>query len=864
MIKILKEFFFWLIVLSFFSLMLFSYSVIKSDFKLGHQSHMVFKPPHNWSKDYFTVPIKKKFIKFFSNDKIGLPRIKIYIEENAEKELLENTPHSTKDWVNAKINYENDTLKNIKFRYRGDNPENWLFEKKSIRIRFKKNEMIKRQRYFEYWPLDLQVSSSSNLAKKAGVNISQIRLVELYINDESDGIFMELERLDENFLRRNKFMPVNLYKGENYNSETKIGLDRNLYNNSGLWKKNAVFNKKKLSDKSDLKKFLISLKQSTYSMEKFDEFLSYINTDTWAKYCAYLIVAQNKHHSSWHNNRLIVDPWSGYVTPVVNDPNINFENNNKNSLILDYSTNDLTKTLNQSSLFIDKKYKWLSYFIKEKNIINEEINYLNSKNKKIINSAKRDPQISYKNFTELLKKHKLNLSNINETLLKKFNSNPVATWARKDNKFTITLKNEIPASNIKLFFDKNKPDWIVVDENYNGVVDLDEIKYYAKDQNYIEIKADFYANRLIYSTTKKFINSNIYPSLTKFDFISNNNTVPHKIEVENKFSKKRIEIKESRIEGSQTTILNKVLHKNKSDKNKKFYILSNTINVEKDMVFNQPVKILPGTTFLMSEGTNIIFKNKVLAKGLPSKKIEFIQKIKNKYWGSVSLIGNLTSDSEINNINFNGGSGGYYKQYFFSSMFSIHNSRNIKIENVSFLNNSFFDDMFHIVYSDSISINNTKFENAFADALDVDVSTNISITNSSFIEPGNDSIDFMESTAVVNDVYIKGSKDKGVSIGEGSIVKLSNNKFVDNNVAIAIKDASKADIKNSIFSKNKNDISAYKKNWQYGSGGLVKIINSSFFGDTIKFTSLNKSVIEVIASKVNGKKLLEGKNIYFK
>ena len=864
MIKILKEFFFWFILLSLFLLIFFSYSVIKSDFKLGHQSHMVFKPAHNWSKDYFIIPIKKKFIKFFSNDKIGLPRIKIYIGENAEKKLLEDTPYSTKDWVNAKINYENDTLKNIKLRYRGDNPENWLFEKKSIRIRFKKNEMIKRQRYFEYWPLDLQISSSANLAKMAGVNISKIRLVELYINDESDGIFMELERLDENFLRRNKFMPVNLYKGENYNSETKIGLDRNLYNNSGLWKKNAVFNKKESSDKSDLKKFLISLKQSTYDMERFNEFLSYINADTWAKYCAYLIIAQNKHHSSWHNNRLIVDPWSGHVTPVVNDPEINFEYDKENSLNLDFSTNDLTKTLNQNSLFIDKKYQWINFFIKDKNIINEEILKLNSQNENIINSAKRDPQISHKNLATQLKNHKLNLSKINETLLKKINSNPVATWAKKDNKFTISLDGEIPASSIKLYFNESRPDWIVIDENYNGIADLDEIKYYGKDLNFIEINADLYANRLIYSKTKKFINSNIYPSLTKFDFITSNYSTPYKIEIKNKFSNKTIEIIKSNVEGSQTTTLNKVLHKNKFDEKEKFYILSNTINVENDMVFDQPVKILPGTTFLMSEGTNIIFKNKVLAKGLPSKKIEFISKIKNKYWGSVSLIGNLTSDSEINNVNFNGGSGGYYKQYFFSSMFSIHNSRNIKVENVSFLNNSFFDDMLHIVYSDSILINNTKFENAFADALDVDVSTNISITNSSFIEPENDSIDFMESTAVVNNVYIKGSKDKGVSIGEGSTVKLSNNKLIDNNIAIAVKDASKADIKNSLFSKNINDISAYKKNWQYGSGGLVKIKNSTFFGDTIKFTSLNKSVIEVIKSELNGKKLLEGKNIYFK
>ena len=311
--------------------------------------------------------------------------------------------------------------------------------------------------------------------------------------------------------------------------------------------------------------------------------------------------------------------------------------------------------------------------------------------------------------------------------------------------------------------------------------------------------------------------------------------------------------------------MNKVLHHTAPDKdNKDFYVLSNTIKVEKDIIFDLPVKILPGTIFLMNEGTNIIFKNKVLAQGSSLKKIKFIQSFKDIHWGSVSLIGKLTSGSKINNVEFNGGSGGNYKQYFFSSMFSIHNSENIKIENVTFLNNSFFDDMFHIVYSDTIYLNNTKFVNAFGDALDIDVSNNVTINNSSFISPNNDSIDFMESTAIVNNVYIEGSKDKGISIGEGSIVKLSNNKFVNNNIAIAIKDASKADVQNSLFSKNKEDISAYKKNWQYGSGGLVRIKDSTFSGDTVKFISLDKSKIEIITSKINGKKILEGQNIYIK
>ena len=37
-------------------------------------------------------------------------------------------------------------------------------------------------------------------------------------------------------------MPVNLYKGENYFNEKKIGLNTDLYNNPGLWTKVAEFN----------------------------------------------------------------------------------------------------------------------------------------------------------------------------------------------------------------------------------------------------------------------------------------------------------------------------------------------------------------------------------------------------------------------------------------------------------------------------------------------------------------------------------------------------------------------------------------------------------------------------------------------
>ena len=42
------------------------------------------------------------------------------------------------------------------------------------------------------------------MAKKLGLLVSNVRLVELFVNGKSVGIYMEKERLNESFLRRNK------------------------------------------------------------------------------------------------------------------------------------------------------------------------------------------------------------------------------------------------------------------------------------------------------------------------------------------------------------------------------------------------------------------------------------------------------------------------------------------------------------------------------------------------------------------------------------------------------------------------------------------------------------------------------------
>ena len=99
-----------------------------------------------------------------------------------------------------------------------------------------------RQRYYNYLPFEIRILTSTRMALNSGILAPKVKPIELLLNSKKKGLYLELENFNENFLRRNKIMPVNFYKGENYNQEIKINLPGYLYNNSGLWSKEASFN----------------------------------------------------------------------------------------------------------------------------------------------------------------------------------------------------------------------------------------------------------------------------------------------------------------------------------------------------------------------------------------------------------------------------------------------------------------------------------------------------------------------------------------------------------------------------------------------------------------------------------------------
>ena len=99
------------------------------------------------------------------------------------------------------------------------------FFKKKMENKKRKKNSTTRQRYFEYNPFEFQEYFSGKIANSLNLVSPSFKMVELFINDESQGIYIETETLNENFLRRNKIMPVNIYKGELILAESIIDIE---------------------------------------------------------------------------------------------------------------------------------------------------------------------------------------------------------------------------------------------------------------------------------------------------------------------------------------------------------------------------------------------------------------------------------------------------------------------------------------------------------------------------------------------------------------------------------------------------------------------------------------------------------------
>jgi len=845
---------------------LFCINILIKDFSLGHKSHNEYPSAVDWAKYSFFLNKEKitNFLFELINNEEGLPKVEIYIPEKTSNKLLSNIPNSTKNYYSSKMVINNEK-KDVRLTYFGDNPINWMFDLKSIRIKTKKSEMVNGKRYFEYKASQYNVLDeyvAFKIAKRLGLLVSDVRLVELFVNDKSVGIYMEKERLNESFLRRNKIMPINLYKGEaSRNSEKKIGLELNLDQNPGLWTKISFYNSTDEDDYSDLIRLSTNIRNAENSPDDLNKILKFENTDFFAR-ASILEILINSYIANYdHNRRIAIDVWSGIFHIIPHDFVYEREKISEETFNSDKSATNLFYVINQSSNFLNAKYETLFKVVKEEKIFDEIIEDLENLKAKYLISQKRDlgkvqrKYVEYEalwngpeneqNFNDLIKSLKYREKQIINFLEK----DPECSWNTNKKGFEVKIQNVIPISNLSVKFDNESPEWVALDYNNNQVLDEGDRYFYKKKNGKFEIDVKLFANRVTSNLGPYDYIWTISTAKTKFTFFTEDNKKPSKVMTFNDHSKKELLVSHDEGLAVEPSINNTAILKN--DK-KKINILSGNIFLEEDLIVKDKTKILEGTTFIMNQDVSIIFENKVEAIGSKERPIIFKKNHTATKWGAVALHGAKTDGSFFKNIIIENASGKSVNGINYFASLSVHSAKNIKFDNILIKNNSDFDDMMHIIYSSNIQVINSNFLNAYKDAIDVDISKDISFQNLKITNSGNDGIDFMETTAQLYQANILYSGDKAVSVGENSQVSINDSILSSNNYGVASKDQSKATINNSLLENNKTQLAVYKKNWRYGSSGIIEITNSKIIAKENYIEADEMGKISVLSSEITG------------
>jgi spore coat protein H len=268
------------------------------------------------------LPVYKLFIS---------PKDKIFLDTNLpnikQTRILSD---AFKQFVPAKLSFQGQQLK-VKVRYRGYDFDHWARAKKSLRIKFdSNNELIHQTAINLIIPEDRGMyleELSQYRSKKLGLVVPASQFIWLTVNDQSQGVYWQVEHWTEEFLR-NQNLPIGDLYGENDEALTETQ-GKPLYQSIEYWQK-YISHPSQNSD-PELSKLLNLLNQAN-DQDFFNQLPEILDIDTFLAWNVESILMGSGHQDAVHNIRLyyhpdlhkfLVIPWDvagGFGWPVDYNP----------------------------------------------------------------------------------------------------------------------------------------------------------------------------------------------------------------------------------------------------------------------------------------------------------------------------------------------------------------------------------------------------------------------------------------------------------------------------------------------------------------------------------------------------------------
>ena len=195
-------------------------------------------------------------------------------------------------------------------------------------------------------------------------------------------------------------------------------------------------------------------------------------------------------------------------------------------------------------------------------------------------------------------------------------------------------------------------------------------------------------------------------------------------------------------------------------------VLKNNLNINKNTILNSndTLLIYDYPSIDINNNATLIIEGNIV---LNNDKSDFIKIHSSDKSGSIIFRNNIF---KLHNIHFNNLSKPYINNYILYGGVNFVDTK-VVLKNIV-VTNSNEEDAMNIINSSS-EIFNIKFENIFADALDIDFGKSF-FNEISCFKINNDCLDLSGVNVTGTDISVEKSKDKAISIGENSFVKIEN------------------------------------------------------------------------------------------
>ena len=850
----------------------------------------------------------------FRHNETNLKRINLIVSESEIARLEAHMPQSGFEYVKARL-LINGKIEKARIKYRGDTFYRWAWDKKSMRIKTTKNNLLDGLRYSNLLAPrtaeQLNNHLSYRLANIMGLVAPATEIVRLFVNGEDRGVHIKVEQINELTLRRHRLMPGDIYRGEIIGKDRFRGSEiTSLFKSTAVWDKVATNNHFDENAIAPLTLLidLINHSSNPNAQAKLSEIM---DMTVWGRYSAYETLTQSTHADEIHNWRLYYDPWRRKFLPVIWDTMGWHDQLRRASYKPEIIASSLMKTMFKNGDFIRARSLALKQFFdsgKDELFLREVHQTVRTMGKEITS----DPFLNPPDPDEV--KH--HMSRLEQVITdgfektKRINSEDVAqvkdyghyvlsnpdlktvweesgedlySWGEahwnsigyKENRpeipvipylrytyaqdtLELSVASKHPLGVLRLEYDRPisvKPHVEASFTTAEGEVVVDISGAVKTEDNVLYLNAGFLPNVTIAPINNRHDRVVWAPGYYRIRFTG--------LDPDQKLTTLTVQRSDKWLPAVEAKALDQAVFDNlyapiAAQPVRKPETWAGDVTLTGHNTMHNPLIIKAGTTVRLAPGATLVLKDRLTAVGTPEAPIQFLPIHKDQApWGAIVLQGRGADGTQLAHCKFTGGSGSKGDLFEYSGMLSIHNVKDVHIGNCRFDNNSVVDDMLHTVYSE-IRLEGVRFENAFSDAVDFDIS-NARIVDSYFEGSGNDAVDLMTSEAVITGTVFKNNGDKGISVGENSRLFGANNRLVDNKIGIQSKDRSSVVLFNHSFVNNKTALHAYKKNWQYGGGGRIFIAKSAIVGGEVAVQAQKRSSIAMFdtyaETKVKGKRI---------